>query len=87
MTKINAQSSPSALASSSTPPPIYYLQSQDSNLTDPSTGAGDLSPLLADLLDAEGRSDVRWASEAIGSEPDAVNVWVGGSSSRSSMHR
>ncbi|PWN29547.1 Clavaminate synthase-like protein [Jaminaea rosea] len=85
MSKVTTQSSQPS--SSHDPSPVYYLQSQDSNLTDSSTGAGDLSPLLQDLLDSEGRSDISWASEAIGSKPEAVNVWLGGSKSQSSMHR
>ncbi|CAO1628111.1 unnamed protein product [Parajaminaea phylloscopi] len=81
---VNAASSSS---SSSSNDPVYYLQSQNSNLTDKDAGAGDLSPLLHDVLDPQGRSDIPWASEAIGSQPEALNIWIGSSKSRSSMHR
>ncbi|PWN49857.1 Clavaminate synthase-like protein [Violaceomyces palustris] len=35
----------------------------------------------------ERRSDLIWASEAIGSNPEATNIWIGTSRSRTSMHR
>lgn len=67
--------------------PVYYLQSQDSNLTDPNSAAGDLTPLLDDLRDPSGALDIPWASDAFGASPEAMNLWVGESRSRSSMHR
>lgn len=67
--------------------PVYYLQSQDSNLTDPTAAAGDLSPLLKDLKGPRGNLDLTWASEAFGALPEATNLWVGEARSRSSMHR
>lgn len=82
LNKVNRSSSQSHATSSE---PLHYLQSQDSNLTDPT--AGDLGPLLRDLKDSEGNSDIAWASEAIGSTPEALNVWIGSTHSRSSMHR
>nr|CDI51421.1 clavaminate synthase-like protein [Melanopsichium pennsylvanicum 4] len=74
---------------------IAYLQSQNSNLR--VQDYGDLSPLLQDLeidtnLDASDagskkRSDLVWATEAIGYAPEATNLWIGTSASRTSMHR
>ncbi|PWZ02512.1 Clavaminate synthase-like protein [Testicularia cyperi] len=34
-----------------------------------------------------GRSDIAWATEAIGYPPEATNIWIGTSASRTSMHR
>lgn len=78
---------------SKNPSKIYYLQSQNNNLK--SGEAGDFSPLLQDLevkiKDQDGREEIRtdldWASEAIGQEPEATNVWIGSERSSSSMHR
>lgn len=75
------------------PSKIYYLQSQNNNLK--SGEAGDFSPLLQDLeisiKDHDGREEIRtdlnWATEAIGQEPEATNVWIGSERSSSSMHR
>jgi hypothetical protein len=69
--------------------PIAYLQSQNSNLTDNS--AGDLSPLLEDLFVGDEHdhrtSSLTWADEALGKTPDATNLWIGTSKSKTSMHR
>lgn len=74
---------------------IAYLQSQNSNLS--VQEFGDLSPLLralesridADQLttNSDRRSDLTWATEAIGYAPEATNIWIGTSASRTSMHR
>ncbi|SJX60548.1 uncharacterized protein SRS1_10194 [Sporisorium reilianum f. sp. reilianum] len=74
---------------------IAYLQSQNSNLS--VTEYGDLSPLLQDLelrtgthqpeSDGKMGSDLPWATEAIGYPPEATNIWIGTSASRTSMHR
>ncbi|SPC65595.1 uncharacterized protein UHOD_00771 [Ustilago sp. UG-2017b] len=74
---------------------IAYLQSQNSNLS--VQEYGDLSPLLQDLELRTGaesteaaetnRSDLPWATEAIGYPPEATNLWIGTSASRTSMHR
>lgn len=69
---------------------VAYLQSQNSNLS--VQEYGDLSPLLHDLKlqtakDETGRSDLTWATEAIGYAPEATNLWIGTSASRTSMHR
>lgn len=67
--------------------PVYYLQSQDSNLTDPTSAAGDLTPLLPDLKDSKGSLELEWATQAMGAPPEAMNLWVGEHRSRSSMHQ
>ncbi|EST06436.1 JmjC [Kalmanozyma brasiliensis GHG001] len=74
---------------------IAYLQSQNSNLS--VQEYGDLSPLLRDLelraateqtgTTGDNRSDLPWATQAIGYPPEATNIWIGTSSSRTSMHR
>ncbi|TKY90730.1 hypothetical protein EX895_000728 [Sporisorium graminicola] len=74
---------------------IAYLQSQNSNLS--VTEYGDLSPLLQDLemrtgshkseLESRHRSDLPWATEALAHTPEATNIWIGTSASRTSMHR
>jgi len=56
--------------------PVYYLQSQNSNLT--STA---LSPLLDDLP-----SNLPFAAAVLG-EPDATNIWIGDHRSVTSTHR
>lgn len=83
--------------SSPVKPLVPYLQSQNSNLT--RREGGDLAPLLDDLCSerseepfphirgAKGRTDLEWASEALGSLPEATNLWVGAGQSASSMHR
>lgn len=58
------------------PQPVYYLQSQNSNLTTTS-----LSPLLDDLP-----SNITFAKEVLG-EPEAVNIWIGTEQSVTSTHR
>lgn len=72
------------------PDTIAYLQSQNSNLS--VQEYGDLSPLLHDLelrtsSEESKRSDLSWATEAIGYPPEATNLWIGTSASRTSMHR
>lgn len=73
----------------SDPTLIYYLQSQDDNFK--SNNAGDFSRLFEDLqfIDQDGgkRTDLKWATDAIGKEPEATNVWIGSERSCSSMHR
>ncbi|ETN46133.1 uncharacterized protein HMPREF1541_00317 [Cyphellophora europaea CBS 101466] len=57
-------------------PPVYYLQSQDSNLT-----TTPLSPLLSDLP-----QNFDFAVDILG-EPDARNIWIGDERSVTSIHR
>ncbi|KDN44249.1 Clavaminate synthase-like protein [Tilletiaria anomala UBC 951] len=80
---------------------VAYLQSQDSNLTSKEENlAGDFAPLLRDLqwapssssassssYSAPPRTDIPWATEALGVAPEATNIWIGTSRSQSSMHR
>lgn len=53
---------------------VHYLSSQNGNLS------SELSCLLDDI------GDLPWANEALQSEPEAVNLWVGNSKSVTSMH-
>ncbi|KAE8210237.1 hypothetical protein CF327_g5880 [Tilletia walkeri] len=72
---------------------IAYLQSQNSNLTTSASGEqeGPFQPLLEDLLHSSSTGTTKpypaWAEEAIGKAPEATNIWIGTSKSRSSMHR
>ncbi|RMD44835.1 hypothetical protein DV735_g429, partial [Chaetothyriales sp. CBS 134920] len=56
--------------------PVYYLQSQNSNLTSTS-----LVPLMQDLPD-----NFSFAKDVLG-EPDARNIWIGNDRSITSLHR
>ncbi|CEL59664.1 JmjC domain-containing protein 7 OS=Mus musculus GN=Jmjd7 PE=2 SV=1 [Rhizoctonia solani AG-1 IB] len=69
---------------------VYYLQSQNGNMysaTDfehgPDHPSG--SELCPELLSDVPR-EISWASEALGRTPDAVNIWIGGSKSVTSVH-
>lgn len=55
---------------------IFYLQKQDSNLTK------EFPELLPDI-----DSELSWASEAFGSKPSAVNLWIGDQRSVTSLHK
>lgn len=55
---------------------IYYLQRQNSNLTN------ELPELLEDI-----EQDIPWATEAFGTLPDAVNFWIGDERAVTSMHK
>jgi len=55
---------------------VYYLQKQNSCLTQ------DYPKLAVDMP-----SEVSFGSLAFGSGPDAVNLWIGGAASVSSLHR
>ena len=57
--------------------PVYYLQSQDSNLTT----VPSLAPLLSDLSPS-----FSFATPVLG-EPDARNIWIGDDRSVTSLHR
>ncbi|KAM0746507.1 Clavaminate synthase-like protein [Meredithblackwellia eburnea MCA 4105] len=59
--------------------PVYYLQSQNGNLSQ----EGELHPLLEDV----GLSGPSWAAEVFGEPPDVANVWIGDSRSVTSMHK
>jgi hypothetical protein len=55
-----------ALENSDQYPGVFYIQRQNSNLTE------DFTELVPDV----GR-DVPWATEAFGHEPEAANIWIG----------
>ncbi|GAA5822047.1 hypothetical protein JCM11251_004839 [Rhodosporidiobolus azoricus] len=57
--------------------PVYYLQTQNGNLQDEYEG------LQGDV----GMDGPEWAREVFGEAPDAVNVWMGGRRSKTSMHK
>lgn len=54
---------------------IHYVQKQNSNLTD------EMSQLLEDV------SEMKWASEAFGKKPDAINFWMGDERAVTSTHK
>lgn len=56
---------------------IHYIQSQNSNLK------GDFEPFLDTLVP----STLPFAEDALGRPPDAVNLWLGASSSFTSLHK
>ncbi|KAH7887736.1 cupin-like domain-containing protein [Phlebopus sp. FC_14] len=65
----------------------YYLQSQNGNLyssTHFSSNADDHSEFEA--LRSDVPSEIQWISEAVDRRPDAVNLWIGGSDSVTSIH-
>ncbi|KEP52386.1 phospholipase [Rhizoctonia solani 123E] len=69
---------------------VYYLQSQNGNMysaVDFESGPDHASnsELCPELL-ADVPREIPWASEALGRTPDAVNVWIGGSRSVTSVH-
>ncbi|SGY80373.1 BQ5605_C008g05370 [Microbotryum silenes-dioicae] len=61
------------------PKPVYYLQSQNGNLQ-PNQ---DLEVLLEDV----GEKGPEWARQSFGTDPDAVNVWIGDERSETSLHK
>ena len=50
----------------STPNEVYYIQKQNSNLTD------EFKAIFNDV-----DSEINWANEAFGKKPDAINFWMG----------
>ena len=71
------ESSLSSYSPGDLPTPVYYLQSQDSNLTRP-----EMSPLLAHLP----ATPPPFARHVFG-DPEATNVWIGNERSVTSTHR
>ncbi|GAA5904713.1 hypothetical protein JCM6882_008354 [Rhodosporidiobolus microsporus] len=57
--------------------PVFYLQTQNGNLGDEYVG----------LQEDVGMEGPAWAREVFGEPPDAVNVWMGGRRSKTSMHK
>ncbi|KAG8853940.1 hypothetical protein FRB91_004210 [Serendipita sp. 411] len=60
---------------------IVYLQSQNNNLGSGVAKGGEFEGIGSDLP-----IDVSWASEALGRQPDAVNIWIGNHKSVTSVH-
>ncbi|KAI8914057.1 jmjC domain-containing protein 7 [Powellomyces hirtus] len=58
-------------------PPVYYVQSQNNNMH-----SEQFAPLLDDIP-----SDLGFASEALGKQPDAVNIWIGSAGASTSVHK
>ena len=54
---------------------IYYIQRQNSNLTE------EMSELLQDI------KELNWAKEAFGKDPDAINFWMGDGRAVTSTHK
>jgi hypothetical protein len=65
-----------ALENSDQYPGVFYIQRQNSNLTE------DFAELVPDV-----GSDVPWATEAFGHEPEAANIWIGDKRAVTSMHK
>jgi len=61
---------------------VHYLQSQNGNIFSNSSGEGsEFEGLQSDLP-----GDLSWCTDALGSAPDAVNIWIGDSRSVTSIH-
>lgn len=61
---------------------VLYLQSQNGNITSPHSDETEYACLRADIP-----SSFPFASDALGQEPDATNLWIGGSHSQTSLHK
>lgn len=61
---------------SSAPSVVPYLQFQNSSLTE------ELPMLLGDIEES-----IPWVKEALSQEPQAINIWIGGSNSTTSFHK
>lgn len=64
---------------------IYYLQSQNGNLFSAGDEEGGTASEF-DLLRSDVVSEIDWCSEALGRQPEAVNIWIGNSKSVTSIH-
>ncbi|ORZ37253.1 cupin-like domain-domain-containing protein [Catenaria anguillulae PL171] len=60
--------------------PVAYMQTQNGCLADPD----EWKPLL-DTCDVP--TDIAWASEALGAQPDAVNLWIGPGAAATAVHK
>ena len=56
-------------------PDVYYVQKQNSNLTE------EWKDILDDI------EEISWATEAFGKSPDAINFWMGDSRAVTSTHK
>ncbi|KNE67227.1 hypothetical protein AMAG_12298 [Allomyces macrogynus ATCC 38327] len=61
--------------------PVAYLQTQNGNWTDPNE-FGTRNPLADDVP-----TELSFATEALGQEPDAVNLWIGTSAAVTAVHK
>ncbi|VDC07316.1 unnamed protein product [Peniophora sp. CBMAI 1063] len=81
LTQLNEDTDPDAQSEA------LYLQSQNGNLyldaysNQSAEGLPELAPLRPDVP-----YEVPWCSEALGRQPDAVNLWIGGYRSVTSIH-
>lgn len=57
-------------------PGIFYIQKQNGNFTDE----------FSEIID-DAETDIRWATEAFGKHPDAVNFWMGDCRAVTSLHK
>ena len=57
-------------------PGIFYVQKQNGNFTD------EFSEITCDA-----QTDIKWATEAFGKHPDAVNFWMGDCRAITSLHK
>lgn len=55
---------------------IFYIQKQNGNFVD------EFSAIIGDA-----ETDIKWATEAFGKEPDAVNFWMGDHRAITSLHK
>ncbi|KAI5479833.1 phospholipase A2 [Pseudohyphozyma bogoriensis] len=70
--------------SSSSSGPVFYLQSQNGNLSPD----GDLHPLAEDVGDGPAFArDIFGESLGAGPSPDVANVWIGDAQSKTSLHK
>ncbi|KAJ7129667.1 Clavaminate synthase-like protein [Mycena epipterygia] len=65
---------------------IYYLQSQNGNVYSNRFFEGIPDPSEFEALRADIPSEIPWCSETFGKSPDAVNLWIGGHRSVTSIH-
>ncbi|KAG8928490.1 hypothetical protein FRC02_006859 [Tulasnella sp. 418] len=63
------------------PNEVYYLQSQNGNLS-----SDDISGCEFPALKEDVPGDISWATQALGNNPEAVNLWIGDSRSITSAH-
>ncbi|EGO01893.1 hypothetical protein SERLA73DRAFT_177489 [Serpula lacrymans var. lacrymans S7.3] len=78
---------PTAQESTAMPDEVYYLQSQNGNLYSNSFfDHSDEDTSEFESLRPDVPSDISWCSEAFDRAPDAVNLWIGNSTSVTSIH-
>ncbi|KAF7301700.1 Clavaminate synthase-like protein [Mycena indigotica] len=65
---------------------VYYLQSQNGNVYSSAFFDGTDNKSEFDALREDIPSEIDWCSEALGRNPDAVNLWIGSRRSSTSLH-